>query len=71
MTAEDRIYEAVSDYLTTLYKEQAAEEGIEWTQEHNEHVQSHADSLYDQVGQAITIYTQHFLDPLPDFSEDE
>ena len=64
------IYEAVYAYVEQSYKDQAEDEGIEWTQEHNEFVEPHAASLYNQVKQAVDMYMTHFADPLPDFTEE-
>lgn len=71
MSDRDLIYEAVEEYLRDSYKQQAADEGIEWTQEHNEFIEPHAASLYNQVIQAVDMYMSHFAEPLPDFSEDD
>ena len=71
MSDRDLIYEAVEEYLRDSYKQQAADEGIEWTQEHNEFIEPHAASLYNQVIQAVDMYMMHFAEPLPDFSEDD
>jgi hypothetical protein len=69
MSDKDLIYEAIDEYLRDSYKQQAADEGIEWTQEHNEFIEPHAASLYNQVIQAVDMYMSHFAEPLPDFSE--
>jgi len=71
MSDRDLIYEAVEEYLRDSYKQQAADEGIEWTQAHNEFIEPHAASLYNQVIQAVDMYMSHFAEPLPDFSEDD
>lgn len=65
------LYNAVYKYVEDSYKQQAADEGIEWTQEHNEFIEPHAASLYNQVIQAVDMYMSHFAEPLPDFSEDD
>lgn len=65
------IYEAVYAYVEESYKQQAEDEGVEWTQAHNEFVEPHAASLYNQVIQAVDMYMSHFAEPLPDFSEDD
>jgi hypothetical protein len=70
MNDKDLIYEAIEEYLRDSYKQQAADEGIEWTQEHNEFIEPHAASLYNQVIQAVDMYMSHFAEPLPVFSED-
>jgi len=71
MSDKDLIYEAIDEYLRDSYKQQAADEGIEWTQEHNEFIEPHAASLYNQVIQVVDMYMSHFAEPLPDFSEDD
>ena len=71
MSDKDLIYEAIDEYVRDSYKQQAADEGIEWTQEHNEFIEPHAASLYNQVIQAVDMYMSHFAEPLPDFSEDD
>ena len=71
MSNEDNLYKAVYAYLEQSYKEQAEDEGVEWTQAHNEFVQPHADSLHNQVMQAVEMYMSHFAEPLPNFEEDE
>jgi hypothetical protein len=53
------------------YKQQAADDGIEWVQEHNEFLDPHAASLYNQVMQAVDMYMSHFAEPLPTFEEDD
>jgi hypothetical protein len=65
------IYEAVYAYLEQSYKDQAEDKGIEWTQAHNEFVEPHVASLYNQVAQVVDMYMSHFAEPLPDFSEDD
>lgn len=67
----DNLYLAVYAYLRDSYKQQAADEGIEWTQAHNEFIGPHADSLYNQVIQAVDMYMSHFAEPLPTFKEDD
>lgn len=64
------IYKAIYAYMEDSYKQQAADDGIEWVQEHNEFLDPHAASLYNQVMQAVDMYMSHFAEPLPDFSED-
>jgi len=71
MSDKNLIYEAIDNYLRDSYKQQAEDEGIEWTQEHNEFIEPHAASLYNQVIQAVDMYMSHFAEPLPTFSEDE
>ena len=70
-TNDNNLYKAVYAYVEQSYKEQAADEGVEWTQEHNEFVEPHAASLYNQVIQAVDMYMSHFAEPLPDFSEND
>lgn len=67
----DIIYKAVYYYMEDSYKQQAADEGIEWVQEHNEFLEPHAASLYNQVMQVVDMYMSHFAEPLPNFGEDE
>lgn len=67
----DNLYNAVYEYLRDSYKQQAADEGIEWTQAHDEFVGPHADGLYNQVIQAVDMYMMHFAEPLPVFREDD
>jgi len=71
MSDEDIIYKAIDEYVNDSYRQQAADEGIKWTQEHNEFVEPHVASLYNQVIQAVDMYMSHFAEPLPDFSEDD
>jgi hypothetical protein len=65
------IYKAIYAYMEDSYKQQAADDGIEWVQEHNEFLDPHAASLYNQVMQAVDMYMSHFAEPLPNFSEDD
>ena len=59
------IYEAVYDYVEQSYKEQAAGEGVEWTQELNEFVEQEVAGLYGQINQSIEMYMSHLASPLP------
>lgn len=65
------LYDAVYDYIEQSYKEQAADQNIEWTQGHNEFVEAEVAGLYGQVSQAVEMYMMHLASPLPDFSEDD
>jgi hypothetical protein len=65
------IYEAVYAYVEQSYKDQAEDEGIEWTQAHNEFVEPHVASLYNQVSQAVEMYMSHFAEPLPIFKDED
>ena len=71
MPQNDKIYDAIYDYMAESYKEQAEDEGVEWTQEHNEFVEPHAASLYNQVIQTVDMYMSHFAEPFPTFEDDE
>jgi hypothetical protein len=65
------IYKAIDEYVSDSYRQQAADEGVKWTQAHNEFVEPHVASLYNQVMQAVDMYMSHFAEPLPDFGEDD
>ena len=64
------LYEAVSEVVSDSYRQQAADEGVEWTQDHNEFVETETNNLYAQINQAVEIYFSHLASPLPDFSLD-
>ena len=71
MSNKDVIYKAIDEYVSDSYKQQAEDECVEWTQAHNEFVEPHVASLYNQVIQAVDMYMSHFAEPLPNFSEDD
>ena len=71
MSDRDLIYESIDEYVRDSYKQQAADDHQKWTQAHNEFVEPHVASLYNQVMQAVDMYMTHFAEPLPVFSEDE
>jgi len=65
------IYESVYAYVEQSYKDQAADKGIEWTQEYNEFVEEQVKGLYGQVSQSIEMYMNHLALPLPIFKKEE
>ena len=65
------IYKAIEDYVSDSYFQQAQDEGIEWNEKYDAFVKPHADSLYNQVMQAVDMYMSHFAEPLPNFGEDD
>ena len=65
------IYKAIDEYVTDSYRQQAADDHQPWTQAHNEFVEPHVASLYNQVMQAVEMYMTHFAEPLPNFSKDD
>ena len=65
------IYRAIDEYVTDSYRQQAADDHQKWTQAHNEFVEPHVASLYNQVMQAVDMYMSHFAEPLPIFEEEE
>ena len=68
---DNTIYTAIDQYVRDSYKQQAVDEGIKWNQAHNEFVEPHVASLYNQVNQAVEMYMNHFAEPLPIFEEDD
>lgn len=67
---EINVYNGVYAYVEATYKDQAADEGIKWTQEHNEFVEEMAQALFAEVGHSIDLFMSHFAEPLPDFEDD-
>lgn len=67
---DNNIYNAIDQHVRDSYKQQAVDEGIEWNQAHNEFVEPHVASLYNQVSQAVEMYMTHFAEPLPIFAEE-
>jgi hypothetical protein len=70
MTDNYTIYDAIDEYVRDSYKQQAADDHQKWTQAHNEFVEPHVASLYNQVMQAVDMYMTHFAEPLPIFEDD-
>ena len=70
MPQNDKIYDAIHDYMAESYKEQAADEGVEWNEKYDAFVKPHADSLYNQIIQTVDMYMSHFAEPFPTFKEE-